>query len=130
MSREVRQFTALIPAGTPASKPALIDMTMPPRVVSTLEVIVPPGPSGYVGFAIAQSGLRVIPYQSDLWIVTSDEKIVWPMDGYTNSGSWQLIGYNTGAQDHAVYVRFLCDVPQVLSAIRPAIPTDVLTSDY
>lgn len=129
MTREIRQFTAVIPANTPATSPVTVPMVMPPRVVSTLEVIVPPGPSGFVGFAMANSGVRVIPYLSDLWIVTNDEKIVWPMDGYINSGDWSLIGYNAGSQDHAIYVRFLVDPPQVIPSARPFVATDLLVSD-
>ena len=111
MSREVRAFTFLVPAGTPSSAPVSMSMAFPPRTVDVIEIVIPPGPSGVVGFAIQNSGVTVIPYESDDWIVGNNEKITWPLDGYINSGSWQIIGYNTGINDHAVYVRFQLSLP-------------------
>jgi hypothetical protein len=116
MAHEIRQFTATIPAGTLASAPFRQSMTMPPRYVDRLEIIVPPGGAGLIGFALTNSGVTVIPYDSDLWVITSDEKIVWDLEGANDSGSWGLAGYNTGSVDHAVYVRFLCRVPQLVTS--------------
>lgn len=110
MAAEIRQFTAVIPAGTPQAAPVRVPMTFPPRIVRQVEIRVPPGPSGLVGFALQNSGLTVIPYASDAFIVTAADAINWPLDGYITSGDWQLLGYNTGANDHAVYVRFLLDL--------------------
>lgn len=112
MADEIRQYTATIPANTPSTAPVTTAMTMPPREVIRVEIIVPPGVSGLVGFALQMSGVTVIPYQSDKWIVTADEKIVWDLQGYPDSGDWQLIGYNTGTLDHSIMVRFLLNVPQ------------------
>lgn len=110
MAREIRQFTAVVPAGVTAAAPRSFDMSFPPRTVDTLEIIVPPGPSGVVGFAVTNSGIRVIPYNSDDWIITSNEKIVWPLNGYVDSGSWELLAYNTGNDTHSIYVRFLLSI--------------------
>jgi hypothetical protein len=117
MATEVRQFTATIPAGTAAATPVTVPMRFPARQVTGVEIIVPPGPSGLVGFALLNGTTRVIPYQSDLWIITAAEKIEWPLEGFAQTGDWSLIGYNTGTQDHAVYVRFLC-VPVALDGGR------------
>lgn len=107
MAREIRAFTCDIPAGTLLAAPITFDIGFPPRVVDTVELVVPPGPSGTVGFYIANSGVRVIPYDSDDWLIMSGEKVSWPLDGYIDSGAWELTAYNTGVQDHSLYVRFL-----------------------
>lgn len=130
MSREIRQYTAVIPANTPIAAPVFTDMSFPPRQVDTVEIIVPPGPSGLIGFAIQNSGVTVIPYGSDQWIITANEKIAWPLDGYINSGSWGLLGYNTGSQAHAVYVRFLLSLPDNgRGSVATPIPTSLINSD-
>lgn len=107
MADEVRQFTISVPAGTLATAPATFLMTMPPREVEALQIIVPPGPSGLVGFAVLVGGVQVIPYLSDPWIITAGENITWPLDRMPNSGSWAVRAYNTGTTAHSVYFRWL-----------------------
>ena len=117
MATEVYSFTAVVPAGTTQAAPLVQSFTMPRRIVDTIEVIVPPGPSGLVGFAITASGLTVIPYQSDAWIITAAENIVWPLEQQIDTGAWGVRAYNTGGVDHSVYFRFLTR-PVVGSAAR------------
>lgn len=117
MATEVRVFTLTIPAGTTPAAPTVLDVSFPPRQVDAIQVVVPAGQSGLVGWCVMNSNLRVIPYQSDDWIVTSGESITWPLEGQIDSGSWQVAGYNSGALDHSVYFRFLlspipADTPQ------------------
>lgn len=121
---ELRHYTAAIPAGTTPAAPAAFPFTMPARYARAVQIIVPPGPSGLVGFALTQGGVRVIPYASDPWVVTDNEKIEWPLTNYNDAGSWGLLGYNTGAQDHVLYVRFLLDVPGLHPT--PSSPADSL----
>lgn len=111
MAVEIRQFTVTIPAGTAPGVPVRADVSFPPRVVDRVEIRVPPGPSGLMGFALQNSGVTVIPYNSDAFIVTADEVIGWDLTGYITSGSWQVLGYNTDTNDHSVFIRFLLDLP-------------------
>lgn len=118
MADEIRQFTATIPAGTVQALPFTKKMPMPWRIVDRLEITVPPGGSGLVGFYIAVAGVRIIPYDSDPYIVTADERMIWDLYNYPDSGDWSLGGYNTGTIDHSVFVRFLVRVPQLHSAVQ------------
>lgn len=110
MAREVRAFQATIPAGTTQAAPVRISVAFPVRKVDVLEIIVPPGPSGLMGFAVTMGGINVIPVVPNTYIVTDDEKITWPLDGLPESGAWQLSGYNTDVFDHTVYLRWLVDI--------------------
>lgn len=110
MAREVRAFDAVIPAGTPIANPALIDVSFPVRTVMGLDLLVPSGWNGVVGFQIANSGTQVIPIQRGQFVITNDERIHWDLEHQINSGSWQVIGYNTGAYPHTLHLRFLLDV--------------------
>lgn len=109
MADEIRQYTLVVPAGTTPEAPAVLDATMPPRNIEAIEIVIPPGVNGVVGFQIQNSGIAVIPYSSDDWIISNDEVINWPLGNYIDSGSWQLAAYNTGTNDHTLYFRFLCD---------------------
>lgn len=110
MAQEIRSFQVLTPTGTLAASPLVTDLSFPPRTVQQVEITVPPGPSGLVGFALGLAGQPIIPLNAGEWIVTDDERISWPLVDYPNSGAWQLTTYNLGDYDHTIYVRFLLAV--------------------
>lgn len=139
MSDEVRSYQATFPAGTSQSTPLTVAISFPPRVVNTLEIIVPPGPSGLMGFRISMGGVPVLPIQANTWLVTDDDKIVWPLDGFPTSGAWQIQGYNTDEYDHSVYLRWLVSqvgsstqsglsAPPTLASFNPAPTADAALS--
>lgn len=107
MATEVRSYTVTVPAGTTAAAPLVKAFPLPPRIVDAIQIVVPPGPAGLMGFAITASGLTVIPYDSDSWVITSGENITWPLEEQITSGAWGVRAYNTGTSDHSLYVRFL-----------------------
>lgn len=124
MATEVRAFTVNVPAGTLSTAPITAPMVFPPRRVQAVQVIVPPGPSGLVGWAILVGGVRVIPYLSDPWVITAAENITWPLEGYPDSGSWAVQAYNTGAIDHAIYFRWLLENVTSKAATTPQMIDD------
>lgn len=129
MAREIRTFEVAVPAGTPVDAPATTALEMPPRIVTGLHVVIPPGPAGNVGFYVAAAGQNIIPYNPGEWIITDDEVIDWPLSGYHDSGSWALVAYNTGTYTHTLYVRFLLELTTDTTTSAPApIPAGTLTS--
>lgn len=129
MATEIRVFDFTIPAGTSAAAPAFLDVSFPPRIVQAIQVVIPPGPSGLVGWRILCSDVTVIPYLSADWVITAAENITWPVESYPDSGSWQVQGYNTGTQDHTVYFRFLLEpVTPTSPAVPPTIDEDELNA--
>jgi hypothetical protein len=111
MAQEIRANSFTIPANTPATALASLDMTFPPREVEAVEIVVPPGPNGVVGFYLANSGVQVIPINQGQFIISNDETLSWDLQGYINSGSWQVFGYNTGNSSHTIYFRWLLNLP-------------------
>jgi hypothetical protein len=110
MAREVYSFAVTVPAGTSPSSPQKTALTMPPRVVQEVEVRLPPGPRGEVGWALGLAGQPIIPFQKGAWIVGDDERISWPLTGQPTSGAWELYAYNTGSFPHTIYITFLTDI--------------------
>ena len=108
MAQVVRRFTATFPAGTAKATPVTVNMNFPPMEVEEIEVVVPPGPLGQMGFKIGQAGNQVFPFTPDDYIVTDNETLKWPIEGANTSGAWQVIGYNVGTFNHSIEVRFLC----------------------
>lgn len=108
MATEVRRFAVTIPANTAESSPVTTDTSFPAMVVERIDIRVPPGPSGLMGFRLSMNGAQVIPLNLGSWIVTDNEIISWPMDDLPNSGQWAVTGYNTDTEyDHTVYVHYL-----------------------
>jgi hypothetical protein len=122
MASEVWTFAVAIPPGTLASAPQLTDMAMPPRVVQTVEMRIPPGPRGQVGFALAAAGRQMIPSKDGQWIIGDDDRLSWPLDDQITSGAWQCRAYNVGQFAHTIYFRFLTAIPGEPALISPQDP--------
>jgi hypothetical protein len=106
VTTEVRAFSATIPAGTAKASPLTFDMSFPTRQVDRVDITIPPGNNGTVGFQIANAGVQMIPYNRGAFLVGNGQTLAVPLTGAVTSGSWQLIGYNTGQFDHTLYVIF------------------------
>jgi hypothetical protein len=91
--------------------------------VVRLEIIVPPGPSGLVGFKVRHSSQVVIPFAGTDWIVADDEKMDWPMSGYPTGNKWSVQQYNTDIYNHTVRYRFHVDE---LGNALPPYPAPIL----
>lgn len=129
MAKEIRSFNPTVPAGTAIDAGWSYDLTMPTRQVDLIQVRVPPGPAGHVGFAIGSAGQPIIPYNPGEWIVTDDEVIEWPLEGQFDSGAWQLFAYNTGTYNHTLYIRFLLSLVDAGAAAGPVgLDVSVLSS--
>lgn len=107
MAQRVIPLTCTVTANTPISAPQHFPLQFPSANVDRIEVRVPPGPSGLVGFSINQGGGNYIPQGNGNWIIADDEPLAWPTDGAPNNGNWEVVAYNTDVINHTLYVRFL-----------------------
>lgn len=130
MAREVWSFQATIVAGSTVFAPTRVSTTIPVRQVDRLEIVVPPGPSGVMGFAITMGGVNVIPVQPGTFMITDNERISWDLSNLPNSGTWQVSGFNGGNFDHTIYLRWLVDVVPAPTSKSPLtnISLDLLSS--
>lgn len=127
MARDIQQFSCTIPAGTPASAPVTVNMTMPARIIESVIISIPPGPRGELGFALAAAGVQYLPSNAGGFVVADNATFTWDLEGVIESGAWQLIGYNTGYFNHTISVIFLCDLPGDVP-LPPAGPTTIATA--
>lgn len=119
MAQEIREFAVLVPHGTPKTAPAVTNIRFPAREVIAVSWKVPPGPSGLMGWALTSAGTPVIPIQQGTYIVTNDQADTWDLEGYLDSGNWQVTAYNTGLYDHTVYLTFLLNLPGTAASPAP-----------
>jgi hypothetical protein len=106
MADIIHQFTATIPAGTAKNSLFTSSFTMPPEDILEVEIEVPPGPSGLMGFYLAASGQQVIPFETGEFLVWDDRVAKWTVDNYPTQAKWSIVGYNLGNFPHDVTVRF------------------------
>lgn len=111
MAQEIREFAVLVPAGTAKAAPLVTSISFPERIVTAVSWRVPPGPSGLMGWQLTSAGTPVIPIQPNTFMVTDNQADTWYLDGYLDSGNWQVTAYNTGIYPHTVFLTFLLDLP-------------------
>lgn len=119
MADQIYNFTPQIPINTPIATPYEMDLPMPPVIVVSIGILVPPGPRGMMGFSIGAAGVPVIPATPGTWFVVDDYADEWPLENQISSGAWQFFGYNLGNYVHSVYLRFMVNLPQLASAAQP-----------
>lgn len=125
---EIRSFQVTIPANTALDSPLTTAVSFPQRNVIAVHWLVPPGPSGLMGWRLTMSGgVPVIPTGGG-WIIADDQSAQWPLTGYPDNGGWEITGYNTDIYDHSVYVDFLLDLIAPAPAAVVTAPVAALTS--
>lgn len=105
MAQRVFQFAATIPAGTPQSAPVTVPLAIDNWNLESIDLEVPPGPSGLMGFYVANNGVQWIPATPGAWLVWDDVQQSWWMQDQPNASGWEVTGYNTGVYPHSVIVR-------------------------
>lgn len=106
-----------ITAGTAKASPATTSLPFDDGIVRRVDVRVPSGPAGLMGFLISYADSPVIPSNSGIYLVMDDEQWPFDVDNHPTGGQWQLIGYNTDVYDHTVYLRFHIDeIPKPLTS--------------
>lgn len=125
MATRIETSALLVPAGTPQSAPVQQNMTFTDGRVDAVEVIVPDGPSGLVGFQIGHSGQVIIPYDGVSFNVTDDEKIHWPLESFPEAQKWFIRAYNTGSYNHTLRFRWLITDVIMVATLPPLVPIGV-----
>jgi len=107
MAQRVEIKTITVPAGTLIASPLTVDLAFRQGHVEQVEIRIPPGPSGLVGVALAHSDTVVIPHDESEWLVTDNEPVRWPFDGFPTSPAWSVRAYNLDQYDHSFQIRML-----------------------
>lgn len=122
MAERVEIRTITVPAGTLASAPYFQTLVWREGYPERVEIRIPPGPSGLMGVAILHSGERVLPKTDNEWLITDNEPVIWPLEGFPYNANYAVIAYNTDIYDHQFQVRFLLNEVRYTGPQQPEMP--------
>jgi hypothetical protein len=109
MPRRVEAPSLLVPAATSPNAPVQVLLYAQRAIITQIEFMLPPGPSGLVGFSLWHSSAQIIPKTAGQWIVANNETIRWNIDDMSPWPDWHLKAYNADVYPHTIYVRLLLD---------------------
>ena len=128
MAIRVFQFDSTIPAGTPAGSPVTVAIALDNWQLESLDLEVPPGPAGLMGFYVSNNGVQWIPQSPGTFIVWDDKKDSWTFEDQPNASGWAVVGYNTGFFDHSVITRWHVNQPTAADVTAGYPTLSVVTS--
>lgn len=112
MAYRVFQFSHTVPANTPKATPVTLPIALDNWDIESIDIEVPPGPGGLVGFYIANNGVQWIPYSAGQFIIWDDRADTWYFSDQPNASGWSVVGYNTDTQyPHTVTTRWHVNLP-------------------
>lgn len=131
MAQRVEIKSITVPAATAVSSPQTTALPWRQGYPERLELWIPPGPSGLTGIRLLHSGTRIIPRSEDEWLVTDNESISWPLEGYPYNANWAVQAYNTDIYPHTFQIRMLFNEigTQGVPAFQPILITPEATAE-
>lgn len=106
MADRLEWFTITVPPNTAIASPIVFPCVFLQGNVIEIDVKVPPGPSGNVGFFIGAGGSQYVPRTRGSFVMPDDDYFTWPLENAINSGSWSVTAYNTDQWPHTLQFGF------------------------
>lgn len=104
---QVLPYTVTFQPGTTPAAPVSNVLALPDTWVETIEILVPNGPGGQMGFALFYAGTQILPWsQTTSWLTVDNWDHAFDIDSEWST-SFTVKGYNQGAWPHSVYLRIL-----------------------
>lgn len=105
MATRIEAFQRIVPAGTLESSPVDFVLDFVPATVTQIQILIPPGPSGLVGFAFIHSGQQVIPFRAGEFLIAEGETITWDVERFPSGRGWILRAFNEDIYSHTLFIR-------------------------
>lgn len=105
MATRVLPFAVTIPPGTTPAAPFTQALSLDNWEIERIDLEVPPGPAGLMGFQVYNNGVAWIPYGTGSWLVWDDHSETYYMTDQPTGAGWSIVGYNEGFYPHTVTVR-------------------------
>lgn len=104
--KQILQVVPVLQPGFTPSNPGRVLLSMGDVYAYEVEIDIPPGPKGQVGFYLEYAGTPLVPHSNTPhWIVVDDYQRTFPLDTELGS-SLVFVYYNLGVWQHNAYLRF------------------------
>jgi hypothetical protein len=121
MADRVYWYTNVIPALTHIATPITFPMAFNAANVEQIDIIVPPGPAGSVGFQIVYGGGSFLPQSPGQYIVADNYVFTFSQSKAPDGGNYAFKAYNEDIIPHTIQVAF-----QVNDFTQSTIPSTAL----
>lgn len=109
MAKRIIPVTVTTPAGTAQANPQSTAINLGSVQVNQIDILIPPGPAGFLGFYIGNGGGQYIPEGTNTFITPNNLYLSFPVDEAPDNGNWTVVSYNTGKYVHTIYLYFHCN---------------------
>lgn len=117
----VEVFDVAVPANTAQANAIETPTRWAPGELVSVDVRIPDGASGLVGFRILYAHGQAIPTTPGSWIIGNDDLFQTDVLGYLNGGEWSILAYNLDRFPHSLHVRyFVADLSRLGGGLGPA----------
>lgn len=124
MAQRIEIKSITVSAGTQIATPQTTALPWRQGFPERVEFRIPPGASGLMGVRLLHSGTRVIPRSEDEWLVTDNESVSWPLEGYASNPNWTVQAYNLDVYPHTFQIRMLLN--EIIVSQAPGfVPIDI-----
>lgn len=122
MAQRILPFTVTTGTQYTPQNPLTTNLSFQSADVIRIDIMVPPGPSGFLGFHLDNGGGQVIPEGEDVWITPDDVYLSFTVEDMPNNGNWQLVSYNQGNYSHTIYIYLHVNNLQLNTGIGTSVP--------
>lgn len=125
----VEVFDVLVPPLTPKAAPLETMTTWAAGELVSVDVRIPDGAAGLVGFRLLYAHGQTIPTTPGAWIIGNDDLFQADAIGYLNGGQWSVSAYNLDNFAHSLHVRyFVADLSRLGGDLGQVPPTTPMLS--
>jgi hypothetical protein len=128
VASRVLPFAVTIPPGTLKSAPYVQDLVFDNWQIESMDLEVPAGSTGCMGFQVWNNGVPWLPYGAGEWLVWDNVVQNWPLTDQPNASGWAIAGYNSGNFPHTVTVRFHVNPPTPVAVVTGPAPITIVTA--
>lgn len=117
----VEVFDVVVPASTAQAAAVETPTTFAAGELVSVDVRIPDGAAGLVGFRILYAHGQAIPTTPGAWIIGNDDLFQTDVMGQLNGGQWSILAYNLDRFQHSLHVRyFVADLSRLGAGLGPA----------
>lgn len=126
MADRYEQFGFIAAAGNGSNAYSVGQCQFNPGIVTQVDVTIPTGADGIMGFQVWSGESPVVPFQQGSFLLRSGGTWSFPVGNQPASGSWQLAFYNTDYVGHGIWALFYVnEVGLAVSAPSSPLPVTV-----